>query len=216
MDCYPSLIQCFKAHFLHTAIIVDLHISKILRQQVSWENEGIKLFFEYIKHVCHVAWHHVSLVKFTLLSVSAVDTMQRLFSSLRADVCASWTMTFFRKTTVRCRCTNTHFPSAWSHFCQVPLTCQIRDAGVKQSLRLPVSCSLQSTTSHGKDINKCFHYSKNSSRPFFSLIRLVDQIFGINANPQWLLYTRHVPCKTAVLKKGHTDVRPNIQCKSIH
>lgn len=51
---------------------------------------------------------------------------------------------------------------------------------------------------------------------FFSLIRLVDQIFGINANPHWLLYARNVPYKTAVLKKGHTDVRPNIQCKSIH
>lgn len=25
-----------------------------------------------------------------------------------------------------------------------------------------------------------------------------------------------MPYKTAVLKKGHTDVRPNIQCKSIH
>lgn len=35
---------------------------------------------------------------------------------------------------------------------------------------------------------------------FFSLIRLVDQIFWINANPHWLLYTRHVPYKTAVLK----------------
>lgn len=57
---------------------------------------------------------------------------------------------------------------------------------------------------------------KTARALFFPSSDLLTKFFGINANPQWLLYTRHVPYKTAVLKKGHTDVRPNIQCKSIH